>query len=74
MRPPDMPREKSDNDFPLSFRVPKDWVETADELADAMSTRPVQLTRTDVVRTALLRGLEALKAEHLKPPPPGKKK
>jgi hypothetical protein len=69
-----MPREKSNNDFPLSFKVPEDWVQLADELAGAMSKHPVQITRTDVVRTALLRGLEALRAEHLKTSAGGKKK
>jgi hypothetical protein len=59
----DMPREKSENTFPLSFKVPEEWVHIADELAEAMSRPPVMVTRTDVARTALLRGLQAMKAE-----------
>jgi hypothetical protein len=62
-----MPRDKSENVFPLSFRVPEEWVELADEIADAMSNPPVRITRTDVMRTALLRGLQALKADHQSP-------
>jgi hypothetical protein len=59
-----MPRDKSENIYPLSFKVPEEWVEMADELAETMSRPPVIITRTDVVRTALLRGLQSLKAEH----------
>jgi hypothetical protein len=68
-----MPRDRSENTFPLSFKVPEEWVQMADAIAKAMSKPPLMVTRTDVVRTALLRGLEALKAEH-EPAAKGKKR
>ena len=62
-----MPRPPSENTFQVTFKIPDAWVAQADEVAAAMSHPGVTLTRTDAMRAALARGLEALHAEHAKP-------
>jgi predicted transcriptional regulator len=61
-----MPRPPSENTFQITFKVPDEWIEKADALATAMSRPGLTITRTDALRQALARGLEALHAEHVK--------
>jgi hypothetical protein len=57
-----MPRESSDNTAAINMKVPPAWIERADKLAAAEKGLG-RLTRTDVLRAALERGLEVLEKE-----------
>jgi hypothetical protein len=59
-------RPKGPNDTPISVNVPGDWAEELEKLASAMSQPGIAITKADVHRAALRRGLDALAAEHLK--------
>ena len=65
-----VPRSKGPNDTPLSVNIPGGWVEEVERLVETMARPGMDVTRSDVVRMALRRGLDALKAEH----PEGKKR
>jgi len=58
-----MARPTSDNVFQVAFKVPETWINRADKTAGLMSRPGITTTRTDVLRAALIRGLEALEAE-----------
>jgi hypothetical protein len=58
-----MPRPASENTFQITFKIPQEWIDKADHLASAMSRPGLTLTRTDVLRTALAQGLDALRDE-----------
>ena len=58
-----MPRPPSENTFQVSFKIPESWLTTADAIAAGMSLPGVTMTRTDALRAALWRGIEALAAE-----------
>jgi len=60
-----VPRPKSENTFQVAFLIPDEWRERADALAERL-TPGVRLSRSDVLRLALGRGLDALDAEHPK--------
>jgi hypothetical protein len=66
-----MPRPKSENDRQVTLLLPREAVELADALATRMAPPGARLTRTDALRAAVLRGLQALDSEH---PAGGKKK
>jgi hypothetical protein len=59
-----VPRPKGPNDTPLSVNIPGGWSEEVDRLMETMSQPGMEITRSDVIRMALRRGLDALKAEH----------
>ena len=62
MRP--VPRPKSANDTTTSLNCPGDWLDLAQEIAAQMSKETgVGVTRADVLRLALKRGLDVLKGE-----------
>ena len=56
------------NDAAIQLRLPSEVLERADELMGPMSRVPllaaVRLSRSAVLRMALMRGLDALEAEH----------
>lgn len=56
-----MPRQKSDNTFQVAFKIPEEWIEDADKIAERLSTPGAQATRTDVLRSALYEGLKKMK-------------
>lgn len=62
-----MTRKKSDNTFQVAFRIPAEWLTRADALAEAQSkTVPdgfASITRTDIIRSAIARGLAALERD-----------
>jgi len=64
-----MPRQKSGNDEQVALRLPKDWTDRADSLRDrgVVAERGVVVTRSDVLRAAIARGLDALEREADKP-------
>lgn len=57
-------KPKGPNDQQLSVNVPSAWVDEIEQLAEAMSQPGIAITKADVHRAALRRGLDALKAEH----------
>jgi hypothetical protein len=59
-----MPRPQSENTTQVAYKIPDAWVDRADALAAALS-RPgfAPVTRTDILRNALGRGLAALEEE-----------
>jgi hypothetical protein len=58
-----MPREPSENTIQIAIRVPKDWPDRAKALKSWIARPGVAVTRADVFRVALARGLEILEAE-----------
>ena len=44
----------------VALRVPQDWLARADALKPALMTEGVNVTRTDVLRAAMSRGLKEL--------------
>jgi predicted DNA-binding protein len=60
-------RRKSQNTFQVAFRIPAEWLERADALAEQQSRRVAQgfaaITRTDIIRSAIARGLAALESD-----------
>jgi hypothetical protein len=59
-----MPREKGPHTVQLTILVMPETRELADKLARQLSKPGILVTRTDVLRAAVLRGLEAMAAEH----------
>lgn len=49
----------------IALRVPSEWLTQADALVEYVvsKARGVRVTRTDVLRMAILRGLESLEQE-----------
>ena len=62
-----MPRAPTENSIQIAVRVPPAWLERADALAPTIARPGIAATRTDVLRAALARGLDALEQE-LRPP------
>jgi metal-responsive CopG/Arc/MetJ family transcriptional regulator len=58
-----VPRAKGPNDTQVSVNLPGQWAEELDELARVMSEEGLGLTRSDVMRLAVRKGLDALKKE-----------
>ena len=63
MSQPSMPRPQSENTTPVGFKIPDEWIERAEKLAVALSTDVAAVTKTEVLRAALGRGLTALEEE-----------
>ena len=59
-----MPRERGPNTVQITILVTPETRDEADKLARRMSKPGIAVTRTDVLRSAVLRGLDALAAEH----------
>jgi hypothetical protein len=53
-----MPRAKSGNDVQITALIPSEWVDKLDARAAVLSGEGMQVTRADVVRMLLKRGLE----------------
>jgi hypothetical protein len=62
-------RPASENVFQVAFKIPKVWIKKADKIAELMSRPGIKTTRTDALRAALIRGLEALLEELSEPRP-----
>lgn len=58
-----MPRPPSANDTQIAIRLPNDWIDRADALVPLVSRPGITVTRSDVLRAALAKGLDALEAE-----------
>ena len=61
--PPNMPRPRSENDTHLHLQLPGAWLDEAQELAGPLSEPGVTLTRADVLRKAIRRGLDEFRRE-----------
>jgi hypothetical protein len=62
-------KPKGPNDAQNSVNVPGSWVDELEHLAEAMSQPGIAITKADVHRAALRRGLDAMAAEHKAHPP-----
>lgn len=71
-----MPRALSDNTCQVAFKIPNEWVEMADDVAQAIasSRAGIATTRTDALRAALWRGLNELRREHVENAKPRKRR
>jgi hypothetical protein len=58
-----MPRPKGENDSQVTFNLPGGWLDEVDKLAQAMSMPGVEITRAHILRAALRKGIDQLKAE-----------
>ena len=58
-----MSTERESNDVQVAIRLSSAWLERLDKLAERMSQPGIQLTRTDLHRVALHRGIELLESE-----------
>lgn len=65
----EMPRPPSDS-VQIAIRVPKAWLDDADQIARVISRPGFQASRTDAFRAAIARGFEILRAEAVPPTPP----
>lgn len=52
----------------LAFRIPEEWLYQADRVAEFLVRPGLEITRTDAMRIALARGLEAFLKEMGDPP------
>jgi hypothetical protein len=66
-----MPRPKSPNVVQVTVLIPEEAAERATALSSRVGVPGVTLTRAEVLRVAILRGLDVLEAEH---PPEGTKR
>lgn len=73
--PPSMARESS-TAIQVTFRIPKELLPLADQVADLLSRPGLRLSRNDALRAAVARGLTVLMDENgaAPPPPPSKPK
>jgi hypothetical protein len=58
-----MPRPKSEKDSQVTLVLSGEWLDEAQRIAEARSEPGLAITRADVLRMALRRGLDALAAE-----------
>jgi hypothetical protein len=58
-----VPRPKSDLDSQVTIVLPGGWLDEAEERARVRSQVGLNVTRSDVLRTALRKGLDALASE-----------
>lgn len=58
-----MPRAKSDKDGQVTIALPAAWLEEAETLAEGRSEPGLTLTRADILRMAIRRGLDSLAAD-----------
>jgi hypothetical protein len=59
-----MPRPKSTNVVQVTVLIPEDAAERATALSGRIGQPGVPLTRAEVLRVAILRGLDVLESEH----------
>ena len=57
-----VPRAKTDT-LQLAVRIPRPWLARLDALTPKLAQAGVQTTRTDAIRAALAKGLDALEAQ-----------
>ena len=67
-----VPRAKTDT-LQLAVRIPREWLARLDALVPKIAQAGVQTTRTDAIRAALAKGLDALETQlgHAAQDPPG---
>lgn len=65
---PDGMARPTANTVQITFRIPKEWLEEADEVADVLSRPGMRASRTDAFRAAVARGFAAIKADAVPPP------
>jgi Arc/MetJ-type ribon-helix-helix transcriptional regulator len=58
-----MGRPATENDQQIAIRLPAEWLARADKLIPALTTPGLAVSRSDVLRAALARGLDALERE-----------
>ena len=58
--------DNQENHVQTGVRVPKSALSRADKLAEVMTQPGILVTRADVMRSAMLRGLDQLEAERKK--------
>ncbi len=58
-----MPRPKTDLDSQVTLDLPGDWLEQAEALARTRSKPGFHVTRADMLRMALRKGLDVLAGE-----------
>jgi hypothetical protein len=58
-----VPRPKGPNDAQLTFNLPGGWVDELDRLAENLSRPGLAVTRTDALRLAVRKGIDALAHE-----------
>jgi hypothetical protein len=63
-----LPRPKTDT-LQLAVRIPRAWLERLDALVPKIAQAGVQTTRTDAIRAALAKGLDALEVQFADAPP-----
>jgi hypothetical protein len=61
--PAAMPRPKSEKDVQVTLALSSEWLEEAQRIAEARSEPGLNITRADVLRMSLRRGLDLLAAE-----------
>lgn len=61
--PSTMPRPRSDKDSQVTIVLPGSWLDEAQQIAEAKSEPGLAITRADVLRLALRRGLDELASE-----------
>jgi hypothetical protein len=64
----DVPRPKTDT-LQLAVRIPRAWLGRLDALIPKIAQTGVQTTRTDAIRAALAKGIDALEAQFGDEPP-----
>ncbi len=62
-----MPREPADT-TQVSVRIPNAWLADLDLVAEQLSRPGIELVRADILRAAIARGLQELKAETMGKP------
>jgi hypothetical protein len=68
---PRVPRPKSPNVVQVTVLIPEEAADRAEALGERMAPAGVTLSRAEVLRAAILRGLDMLEGEH---PPEGKRR
>lgn len=63
-----VPRPKTDT-LQLAVRIPRAWLGRLDALIPKIAQAGVQTTRTDAIRAALAKGLDALEVQFPDEPP-----
>jgi hypothetical protein len=58
-----LPRPKSEKDSQVTIVLSGEWLDEAQRIAEAKSEPGLAVTRADVLRLAIRRGLDALQAE-----------
>jgi len=51
------------SDTQVAIRVPREWLDRASHLVPGLSRPGIEVTRSDVLRAALAKGLDALEAD-----------